>query len=60
MPTYSVNSGIVLKELTLNQYAWSEDEDYQEGYLMNGLINVDILYWIGVNEDREWYIRWLK
>jgi hypothetical protein len=27
-PTFAVNGVIIVKELTMNQHAWSEDEEY--------------------------------
>ena len=58
-PTIMVNGPLFLKELTLSQSAWSPDEDYPEGYLLDGMINLDILYWFGVEEDSDWYYNWL-
>jgi hypothetical protein len=49
IPTFAVNSLIILKEVTLNQFAWSSGEEYNTD-------NLDILYWLGVNEDLSWYI----
>lgn len=54
-PTFFVNLMIFLKELTMNQTAWTLEEEYPEGYALNGMINIDILYWLGVEEDLDWY-----
>jgi len=58
IPNAWVNGFIILKELSLNQAAWSLEEDYPEGYTLGGT-NLDILYYLGVEEDPEWYINWL-
>ena len=59
-PTFLINLIIFLKELTLNQLAWSADEDFADGTALFGTINIDILYWLGINEDYHWYIEYLK
>lgn len=59
-PTYVVNVAIFLKEMTMNQYAWSAEEDYPEGYLLNGLVNLDVLYWLGISEDKSYYLEEIK
>ena len=55
VPTFYVNSLIFLKELTMNQEAWNSEEDYPAGYALNGWFNIDILYWLGIEEDTEYY-----
>mmetsp|Transcript_29385 Transcript_29385/g.44398 ORF Transcript_29385/g.44398 Transcript_29385/m.44398 type:complete len:84 (-) Transcript_29385:9-260(-) len=59
LPTALVNYFIVARELTHNQLAWSEEDEFKDGFLF-GLINIDILSWIGFNEDPEWYEKKLK
>jgi hypothetical protein len=54
-PTFYVNSLIFLKELTMNQEAWNGEEDYPAGYALNGWFNIDILYWLDIEEDPEYY-----
>ena len=44
-----------MKELTLNQLAWTEAEDYKEGYAFGTDVNLDILSWFGIIEDPEYY-----
>ena len=60
-PTLMVNGPIFLKELTLSQDAWTAEEDYPEGYMLGigNYINLDILYWLGVEEDTDYYYDWL-
>ena len=59
-PDFLINSAIFLKELTLSQTAWTAEEDYPEGYALGGSLNLDILSWIGVEEDIDWYLTYLK
>lgn len=42
-----------MKESTMNQYAWSLEEDYEEGVYFG--YSADILDYLGVNEDPEYY-----
>lgn len=57
-PTFLNCLVIVLKESTMKQSAWSLEEDYQEGEVMG--VSTDILYYIGVSEDPEYYKEWVK
>jgi hypothetical protein len=59
-PDFIINALIFLKELTLKQSAWSKEEDYTEGFALNGLVDIDILDWIEVEEDYDWYLAYLK
>lgn len=59
-PDFFINSVIFFKELTLSQTAWKKEDEYPEGYALNGQINIDILSWIGVEEDIEWYLDYMK
>lgn len=59
VPTFLVNVIIVLKELTLNQFAWRKDEDYQEGKIDNG-VDLDVFAWFGFSEDPKTYQTWLR
>ena len=52
-PTFINNGVIILKESTMNQYAWSLEEDYEEGVYFG--YSADILDYLGVNEDPEYY-----
>lgn len=58
-PTFITNFLILEKELTLNQLAWSKSEDYQEGKILNEY-SIDIFEWVGIDEDLNVYINWLK
>lgn len=57
-PTFIVNFFIVAKELTLNQFAWREDEDFEEGKIYN-TVDMDVFYWFGISEDPKMYKEWL-
>jgi len=59
VPTFLVNVIIVMKELTLNQFAWRKDEDYQEGKIHNG-VDLDVFAWFGFSEDPDTYHAWLR
>ena len=41
-PTFLINAFIVLKELTLNQFAWNKSHEYKEGKIF-GLIDTNFL-----------------
>ena len=41
-PTAFINFAIIVKELTLNQAAWTKDKDYKEGSLFN-YVNINFL-----------------
>ncbi len=49
-PTAYVNLLIVLKELTLNQFAWNKKKEFKEGKLF-GIFDTNILQWFGISED---------
>ena len=53
--SYFTNLGVVLKELTMNQFALSKDEDYQEGVVAGTGLDLDVLKWFDINEDSDWY-----
>ena len=53
-PTFVVNFVIVLKEATLNQFAWRRSQDYGEGLLFNKF-NTDFLSILGIDEDWVYY-----
>ena len=57
-PTFIVNFFIVAKELTLNQFAWREDEDFEEGKIYN-TVDMDVFDWFGISEDPKMYKEWL-
>ena len=59
-PDFMINSTIFLKELTLSQTAWSAEEDYPEGYALNGSLDIDILSWFGIEEESQWYVDYFK
>lgn len=48
---------IIAKELTLDQFAVSSNEDYETGKVHTPMfdINVDLLYWWGVDGNVEDY-----
>lgn len=56
-PGAIINGWIILKELTLNQFAWSEDADYKEGVVFG--LDMDMVHWIlpafGLSEDWKFY-----
>ena len=54
-PTFYVNASIIVKEMTLNQFAWRKSQDYKEAMLFNQY-DVDIYYWLGINEDLNFYL----
>ena len=57
-PTFLVNLFIILKEMTLNQLAWRKVDDYREGQFFNW-INMDILYWLGFDQNIYEHLMWL-
>lgn len=57
-PTALVNTFIILKESTLNQLAWRKRDDFREGEVYNQF-NMDLLYWLGVDEDVHHHLWWL-
>ena len=59
-PDFFINMLIFLKELTLSQTAWTKEDDYPEGYALDGKLNIDILSWIGVEEEIDWYVDYFK
>ena len=58
-PTAFVNFIIVLKELTLNQFAWNKSHEYKDGKIF-GLIDTNVLEWFGISEDPQVYLKYLK
>lgn len=58
-PTFIVNFFIIAKELTLNPFAWRADQDFEEGKIYNS-VNMDVFYWLGVDEDPKSYLKWLQ
>ena len=56
-PTAYLNSAILVKELTLNPFAWRKKQDYHEAMLFNE-VNVDLLYLLGINEDVNYYLEY--
>lgn len=59
VPTFLVNAIILLKEVSLNQFAWRKEDDYEEGYILN-TVNMDMFSWFGVGEDPTVYGDYLK
>ena len=53
-PTFATNFVIILKESTMNQFAWSKDQEFQDGTFL-GVFNDDLLDLIGVPEDQAYY-----
>ena len=60
LPTFVIDTNIVLKEMTLNQFAWNKHEDYNEANLFFGNINGDLLELFGINEDTQFYWNWVQ
>lgn len=58
-PTFFINTMIILKEITMNPFAFTLGEDYEEGMLF-GVVNIDILHYLGINEDVDYYWKWYK
>lgn len=57
-PTFLVNMLILMKELTMNQLAWTRDDDYREGYVLGH--DTDILKFFRITEDLDYYEGLLK
>jgi len=51
LATYVVNLVIVIKEMTMDQLAWSKAEDFEAGEVEGLGWNIDLLYWFGISED---------
>lgn len=58
--TFWINLGIVIKELTMDQLAWSKGEDFEEGVVEGLGWNIDLLYWFGISEDYDSYLETFK
>ena len=39
----------------MNQFAFSKDEDYEEGIVAGVGLDLDVLTWFDVEEDADWY-----
>ena len=46
---------IILKEMTMNQFAVSPNEDFETGKVPMFDINIDLLYWWGVDGNLDDY-----
>lgn len=55
--TYLVNLVIVLKELTMDQMAWTKAEDFDANEIEGLGVNIDLLYWFGISEDYDSYLK---
>ena len=58
-PTFIINAFIILKELTMNQFAWNKAREYKEGKIL-GLIDTNFLQWFAISEDPKDYLAYLK
>lgn len=56
-PTAYINTAIIVKEMTLNQFAWRKSQDYQEAMLFNRY-DVDVYDYLGINEDLDYYLQY--
>ena len=54
-PTAIINLIIFLKELTMNQFAWAKNEDFETGRVPILGFNVDLLYWAGFDRNLDDY-----
>ena len=59
LPLFIINAFIILKEMTMNQLAWSDEADFKEGQMFG--ISIDMVHWIlplfGLNEDWHYYYK---
>lgn len=55
-----VNLGIVIKELTMDQLAWTAQEDFVPGEVEGLGWNTDLLVWLGISEDYDSYLETFK
>lgn len=58
-PTLIVSVIILGKELTLNQFAWRKDQDFEAGKIYD-TVDLDPFDWFGISEDPQQYLHWLK
>ena len=47
---------IILKEQTMNQLAFSKNEDFKSGVVPIFNFNIDVLYWLGIDGNRDDYL----
>ena len=50
------NFVIIMKEMTMDQLAVSRNEDYKTGKVAFVNYNIDILYWMGIDGNRDDYL----
>ena len=54
--TYAVNLVVVLKELTMDQLAWTKEEDFVPNEIEGLGWNIDLLYWFNISEDYDSHV----
>ena len=57
-PSMVVNTLIIMKEMTLNQFAWRKKDDYKEGEFFD-MVNMDLFYYLGFDENIQNHLVWL-
>ena len=54
IPTFIVNTAIICKEMFMNQFAWTEDEDYTRGALLDK-IDPSFFEMFGIHNDEKYF-----
>ena len=54
IPTFIVNTAIFAKEMFMNQFAWTQDEDYTKGALLER-IDPSWFEMFGISNDEQFY-----
>ena len=57
-PTFATNVVIVIKEMSMNQAAWTVDEDYNQGTFLG--IDMNFLELFNVPSRDSYYENWMK
>ena len=57
-PTALINMFIIMKEMTLNQFAWRKKDDFKEGEFYS-LFNMDLFYYWDFDESIYNHLIWL-
>ena len=58
-PTAYINAAIIVKEMTLNPFAWTKHQDYKEGFLFNQ-VDVDVFDFLYIKEDLNYYLKFFQ
>ena len=59
IPTFIVNTAIFSKEMFMNQFAWTQDEDYTKGALLEK-IDPSFFEMFGISNDEDYYLGQIK